>query len=1051
MKQFYNRLNSGILRALQQAKRIHGGGGHLVFRTLLLALLLLSTPSLRVALRAQSRTMALSGIVLDENDAPMVGVSVVAAKSTIGTTTDTRGTFRLVVNTQCDSLHFSFVGYKPVTRSVRDIAMVRMQPDSHDIGQVVVTGIYTRKAESYTGAAKTITHNEIMRVGNQNLLQSLKNLDPTVYIPDNLTSGSDPNSVPTVSMRGTSSFPASESSTTFKSNYQNQPNQPLFILDGFETTVETVMDMDMNRIESMTILKDASAKALYGSKAANGVIVIETHHLNGDRPTVTYNGSISIEAPDLSSYNLCNSLEKLQAELNEGLYTASNAEDQVALTTAYYARRKLAVEGLDTYWLSKPLRVGVGQKHNISVELGNPQGLKAMLDVSYNDVAGVMKGSDRKSIQGNANIAYRTKKLLFRNIMSVISNKSAESPYGTFSDYTKMNPFWKATDAEGNVYRYAEGSAGYQSSYGGSLTQVANPLYDATIGTSITSSYLKFTNNFYAEWQIVDALKAVGRVGVSQQRNDADSFYPANHSMFNSYTESDLLLRGKYILENGKSNALSGDLNFNYNQSFGKHSLFANVGASLSETKYATYQHTAEGFPNSTKADITLARQYASGTTPVGISSLDREVSFLVAASYDYDNRYLVDATYRASASSLYGADNRWASSYSVGLGWNLHNEAFLRNQDLLKQFKLRASVGLTGNQNFSTNSSIATYLYYSGISYQGQTGAYLSQLPNTELKWEQKKDYNLGADIRIWKLQLTADVYRADTKNMLTDMSVPTSTGFSSVKTNLGLVRNTGVELQATLLAWQGKNGFLNIYGTFTHNKNKIIHLSESMRTYNEQMKKAAAATGNTTPVLLYEDGMAMNAIWAVQSAGIDPMTGQEVYIKRNGELTYEYSSDDLTVVGCSDPKYRGTFGFSGEWKGIGLTATFSYLAGGQMYNSTLVSRIENVDMAYNVDRRVLEGRWTTPGQVTSYKKFDSSTSTRPTSRFVQNRNELTFSSLSAYYEFPKRVTEALRMQRLRLTFYMNDITTISSIKVERGLSYPFARNMSVAITATF
>lgn len=228
------------------------------------------------------------------------------------------------------------------------------------LDEVVVTGIYTRKAESFTGSATTISNKDLMRVGNQNVFQSLKNLDPTLYIADNFSMGSDPNTTPTMSMRGTSSFPTTETSS-LKSNYQNQPNQPLFILDGFETTAETIMDMDMNRIESITILKDASAKALYGSKAANGVIVIETKRLTGNQQRVTYNGSISLEMPDLTSYDLCNAWEKLEAERLDGVYNSDgNVIIQEELTRLYNQRKKNVLEGLDTYWLSKPLHTGIG-------------------------------------------------------------------------------------------------------------------------------------------------------------------------------------------------------------------------------------------------------------------------------------------------------------------------------------------------------------------------------------------------------------------------------------------------------------------------------------------------------------------------------------------------------------------------------------------------------------------------------------------------------------------------------------------------------------------
>ena len=997
----------------------------------------------------QSNKRIATGIVSDEEGQPLPGVNVIISDLQRFAITDNNGKYNIEIpfNTAC-TITFSYIGMSTqqimINSGRNDVRRNITLKSDTKLDEVVVTGIYTRKAESFTGSATTISNKDLMRVGNQNVFQSLKNLDPTLYIADNFNMGSDPNTTPNMSMRGTSSFPTTETNS-LKSNYQNQPNQPLFILDGFETTAETVMDMDMNRIESITILKDASAKALYGSKAANGVIVIETKRLTGNQQRVTYNGSISLEIPDLTSYDLCNAWEKLEAERLDGVYHSDDNVIQEGLTRLYNERKKNVMEGLDTYWLSKPLRTGIGHKHNLNIELGDSQNLRAIIDVTYNQVTGVMKGSDRRNISGDFNISYRRKNLIFKNILSILVNKSNDSPYGSYSEYSRMNPYWAATDKNGNLLRWVEFPDNIQ-------TRVANPLYNATIGTSFTSNYLRFTNNFYAEWYITPTWKATVRLGISQQRDKADDFYPANHSMFKDYTaEETLIKRGKYILENGESNSISSDLNINYNKLIGKHTIFANAGFFISEDKSSAYQHTAEGFGNNQIADITFARQYAEGVTPIGYSSINRQASFLLAASYYYDNRYLADATIRESASSLYGSDNRWANSWSFGVGWNLHNEAFIKNLAWLKQFKLRASVGLTGNQNFDTNAALATYKYYTGISYGGFTGAYLSNMPNPKLKWEQKKDYNIGFDMRIAKLSLTFDYYSADTKNMLTNVSIPTSTGFAIVKDNLGLVRNSGVETKANYTVWQNKKGFFNVYGTFTYTKNKIIRLSESMRAYNEKMMKMAEKADQSAPVLMYQDGLSMNTIWAVPSAGIDPQSGNEIYIKKDGSYTYKYSANDMVAAGDATPKYRGTAGFTAEYNGFGLSATVSYLAGCQMYNSTLVDRVENADITYNVDRRLLQGRWTTPGQQTQYKKFNSSTRTRATTRFVQDRKELNLSSISAYYEFPSSIYQKLYMERLRLSFYINDIATFSSIKVERGLNYPFARTMSFSLNATF
>ena len=426
-----------------------------------------------------------TGIVSDEEGSPLPGVNVVISDLQRFAITDNNGKYNIEIptNTAC-TITFSYIGMSTqqvmINSGRNDVRKNITLKSDTKLDEVIVTGIYTRKAESFTGAATTISSKDLMRVGNQNVFQSLKNLDPTIYIADNFDMGSNPNSVPDMSMRGTSSFPTTESSS-LRSNYQNQPNQPLFILDGFETTAETIMDMDMNRIESITILKDASAKALYGSKAANGVIVIETKRLTGNQQRITYNGSISLEMPDLTSYDLCNAFEKLEAERLDGVYTSSSANTQIQLDQLYNGRRKLALEGLDTYWLSKPLHTGIGHKHNLNIELGDSQNLRAILDLTYNQITGVMKGSDRRNISGDINLSYRHNKLLLKNILSIISNKSNESPYGEFSEYSRMNPYWQATDENGNIVQWVE-------QIGSTSSKVANPMYNSIIGTSFTSS-----------------------------------------------------------------------------------------------------------------------------------------------------------------------------------------------------------------------------------------------------------------------------------------------------------------------------------------------------------------------------------------------------------------------------------------------------------------------------------------------------------------------------------------------------------------------------------
>ncbi|HEY1113794.1 MAG TPA: carboxypeptidase-like regulatory domain-containing protein, partial [Chitinophagaceae bacterium] len=452
---------------------------------------------------------------------PLSGVTVQVKGEDRATSTSDNGEFTLQATAPRPTLIFSMVGYKSreVEAPEGQFLTVVLVEDIKKMDDVVVTGVYNRKASSFTGATLNIKKEELKKVGNANVFQALKNISPSLVL-DNFELGSNPNALPDIRIRGTSSLPVEQTSIagSLKGNYLKNPNEPLFILDGFETTAERVFDLDMNRIESITILKDASSKALYGSKAANGVIVIETVKLTSAKPLVSYNSSVDVDLPDLRSYNLTNSAEKLEAERIDGMYTANpsgyDAPAQHAeLQQLYNYRKKLVQEGLNTYWLAKPLRDGIGHKHSLMVELGGDN-LRIAGNLTYRNVAGVMKGSSRQNIGGDMSTSYRLKNFLFRNITSVNSNKSSESPYGLFSEYVRMNPYWRAENEDGTIPYYAE--------LGPNGARYVNPLYNSTINTKNTASYFNVVNNFYLEWTMRPGLKAVTRVGIDVNQNAAD-------------------------------------------------------------------------------------------------------------------------------------------------------------------------------------------------------------------------------------------------------------------------------------------------------------------------------------------------------------------------------------------------------------------------------------------------------------------------------------------------------------------------------------------------
>ena len=997
-------------------------------------------------------TRQVKGTVYDETGEPFPGVVVINRKLKLVATTDVDGRFQLERVPVNAVLTVEMMSYKSQEIRVADLKKelkIYLEPDSQVLEESVVTGIFTRRKDSFTGSVQSMTSDEIKRVSNSNVVESLKNLDPSLMILDNLEAGSNPNVMASMQLRGASTLAAETAG--LKSNFLAKANQPLFILDGFETTLEKVTDMDMNRVQSITILKDASAKAIYGSKGANGVIVIETKALTNDKSRVTYNGSLSIEAPDLTSYNLCNSLEKLEVERREGYYVTDDSFDTAARQALYNERLKKALEGQDTYWLSKPLRLGIGQKHSLGIELGSKE-LKALATFSYNDTQGAMKGSFRDVVSGNINVAYRRGGWTFRNIMSISHMNSSESPWGSFSEYAALNPYLTPYDEEGKLKKVLQTKDFTYNGITSFFGLVTNPMYNATIGTTDTSQYLAIGDNFYAEYQFLQFLRMVARFGIDSQKTRTDEFKPGQHTDF--YDTNEILRRGSYEQSNGSYTTYSGDVSAQLNHNIGgKHDLFATLDWSISQTHYEEIVNYTEGFPNSNMKSITFARQYATDMVPTGSDGLNRNLGALATAGYSYDNRYMADATIKGSASSVFGTKNHWGIFWSTGLAWNLHNERWMKdNIPWITQLKLRSSVGSSGNQNYTSNVALPVYTYYSSAYYNGFTGAALNNMANPELGWEEKMDYNVGIDFRTRSLNVILDAYIADTQNLVFSRTILPSTGFSYTNDNLGKVRNKGLEASVSWTFYRKGSSYISLFGKAALNDNRVLEISDVLKAYNEQQQAQAKEAGTAEPVIQYYDGMPLHSIWAVRSLGISSDLGDEIFLNRNGQITTEWNPADLVNCGSSDPLFNGNFGVTGEIKGFGFSLTSTFYGGGHLYNSTLLNKVENTMLQTNVDRRVFSGRWAKAGDIAPFKAQKGANSvTKATSRFVQKNNVLNLSSATLYYEFPLRLISGLKLSRLRLSLYTNDIYTFSSIEIERGTSYPYARKFSFSVNASF
>ncbi|MGM9727207.1 MAG: carboxypeptidase-like regulatory domain-containing protein [Prevotella sp.] len=505
--------------------------------------------------RQRQKTYKVSGYVMDTEQGPLPGASVAVEGSSVMVIADGNGRFSLDLPAETKTtLLFSYVGMKTVRRTFDgksgDKANVYISlNEDNNLQEVVVNGMFERRKSSFTGSTTTFTKDELKEVGNQNLLKSLKNLDPSFNIEENLAMGSNPNAMPNVQLRGQTSF-------NIQGDYDGNQNQPLFILDGFETTLEKVNDLDMNRIQSVTLLKDAAAKAIYGSKAGNGVVVIQTIRPKSGEMRISYNGDLNIEAPDLTGYNLMNAQEKFDWEIAHDRFTNwASMIDPHRADLLYKSIYDAIASGVDTYWLSKPLRTGVGQKHTVQLEGGDSK-VRYIVGASYNNIAGVMKGSSRNTLNINSTLSYTYKNMVFRNQLDYDRNVSKNSPYGSFSDYAALEPYFAPYDANGNVKQIL----GYRTVYngGGFGDPVYNPIYNAQLNTKDQSDYTTFTENFEMDWHINDNFRFTGKFSYIRQTSGGDVFMPASHTMFADYdANGNSDRKGRYTKTNGSYETLS--------------------------------------------------------------------------------------------------------------------------------------------------------------------------------------------------------------------------------------------------------------------------------------------------------------------------------------------------------------------------------------------------------------------------------------------------------------------------------------------------------------
>ena len=988
---------------------------------------------------------------------PMVGVTIRLDGHSNGVITDINGCYVLTLPEEGGLVIYSYIGFetrkiKTTSRQKVDVLMVEA---TESIQEVIVTGYNSIQKESFTGNTTKIEKEDLLRVNPNNLISAIQTFDPSFRIQENLAAGSDPNSLPQFVLRGQTGIGQTTLGQTSTSSISREvlsgnSNLPIFILDGFEVDVEKIYDLDMNSIHSINILKDAAATAMYGSRAANGVIVVERRAPEAGKFRVQYSGVLSAELPDLSSYNLMNAREKLETERLAGLYD-SNTPEIAPYTNGYYQRLNNVLTGVDTYWLSQGLRTALNNKHSVFID-GGENDVRWGVELGFRGTEGVMKHSSRKNANAAFYVDYRIGGLQIKNKVTYTYNKSTDVPFNSFSDYSHLLPYMRLYDENGDYVRRLEKFDGASS------TQV-NPLYEINFYNSFDrSGYNEVTDDLSLNWRITDGLRLRGQFSVLMRNSTGDLYKDPASASYSASTGS---INGEKTESTQKRTVIDGSLSLMYNNTFRGHNLNICLSSSMRQTQSTASETHYRGFPGGDLVSSNYAAEVYG--KPSSSDNTTRLVGALFTSNYTYNNIYLADLTGRIDGSSEFGSDKRWSMFWSTGAGINIHNYDFMKSNELFSMLKFRASYGLTGKTNFSLYSAKDMYQLQTDRWYPTGYGVFLYQMGNPNLKWERKYTLDYGIEIGLWhdKVYLKASAYDERTIDLITDYTIPSSTGFTSYKENMGKVKNTGVELELRMRLYSDRNWLLQLYGSFARNKDTIVEISQAMRDYNKRVEElfsgynpeSSSDSKYAQTYLKYYEGASLTSIYGMKSLGISPTNGKEIYLRRNGDVTDVWSADEWTIIGDTAPKGQGSFGYTLSYKQLSMFASFLYTFGGDAYNNTLVSYVENADIKNdNVDKRVLLDRWQRPGDITTMKDIrDRNVTTGASSRFVQKNNTLQWSSLTMSYNFRPEQLRKLRLSGLRFSFTMNDLFYWSTIRQERGLDYPYSRSFNLTTNIIF
>ena len=899
-------------------------------------------------------------VVSHEDNEPLIGVTILQEGTTNGVVTDMDGNYSLEVKGASNAtLVFSYIGYAAQSHKVNastGVLNVSLKSDAELIDEVVVVAYGVRKKGTIAGSVSTVKSEKLENVPTASFDQALQGQTPGLTV---ISNSGEPSKAATFQIRGTNSI--------------NSGTTPLFILDGVPIESSSFNAISPSDIESISVLKDASSTSIYGARAANGVVVITTKRgRKTDGAKVTFRGQWGFSQLAGNNWDLMNTAERIKYEKEIGL---DLGED-------YYNK----IKNIDVNWMDAVYNNNApSQNYDLSVN-GATDKTNYYVSGSFFDQDGITIGSAFRRYNLRANVENRAKEWLKLGTSTLLAYEDVEQAedgeyalYAPISASHFMLPYWNPYNEDGSLASQNDGE--WKGSGQNPIEWMQN--------NPVKHKTYKVISSLFAEVTPIENLTIRSQFGIDYSH--ATSFMQS----FPSYIINNESGTAGRASSDGLTLTVTNTANYRFNLD-DTHDFNFMIGQEGVNYHYETFQAVTEGQKNDALTNMasgSFASSWSDNTSDYGF------LSFFGRGEYNYKNKYYADFSVRADASSRFGEGNRWAGFWSVGLMWDMRREDFFKQYDWLTNAQLTFSTGTSGNSSIPNYEHLA--LVTGGSNYMGETGISPNQRGNKDLTWEKLWTTNIGLRLGFFnRLNFTAEFYNKLTTDML--MQVPVSYadgGYGAYWDNVGAMVNRGVELSLDADIIKTKDFTWNVFANASYNKNKLTELYNGIDEYVD------------SNVTMYSVGHTVTGFYMVRYAGVNPANGDALWYTKDGNITNEFSEEDRVLIEGKSfvAPWQGGFGTNLSWKGLMLSAQFSWMADRWVYNNDrLMDESNGLYTSYNQSRRLLYDRWKKPGDVTDIPRhgvtpqFDT--------HYLENASFLRLKNLMLSYNIPGKALAKTR-----------------------------------------